>query len=118
MTNWEVVRWWEVRRIAYTAILFVIGIVSILGMEWLMGKVISSRGRCSGALCARDRGDRERGYGESLLYPGMARRTRDEDGGWRKREVTIEEAVRRRAVVLLYSHHLALLVWTRVLDSP
>jgi hypothetical protein len=40
MTNWEIIRWWELRRITYNAILFVIGIVSILTMEWLMGKVI------------------------------------------------------------------------------
>jgi hypothetical protein len=40
MTTWEIIRWWEIRRIAYNGILFVIGIASILGMELLMGKVI------------------------------------------------------------------------------
>ncbi|KAA6465005.1 hypothetical protein DYQ86_03365 [Acidobacteria bacterium AB60] len=40
MTTWEVIRWWEVRRIAYNAVLFAIGITSIMTMEWLMGKVI------------------------------------------------------------------------------
>lgn len=40
MTNWDIIRWWEIRRIAYNAVLFVIGITSILAMEWLMGKVI------------------------------------------------------------------------------
>lgn len=40
MTTWEIIRWWEIRRILYNAILFAIGIASIIGMEWLMGKVI------------------------------------------------------------------------------
>ncbi len=40
MTTWEIIRWWEIRRIFYNAILFGIGIASILGMEWLMDKVI------------------------------------------------------------------------------
>ncbi len=40
MTVSEVIRWWEIRRILYNAVLFAIGILSILGMEWLMGKVI------------------------------------------------------------------------------
>jgi len=40
MTRWQIVRWWEIRRIAYNGILFAIGIASILAMEWLMGKVI------------------------------------------------------------------------------
>jgi hypothetical protein len=40
MTNWEIIRWWELRRILYNAVLFAIGIASILAMEWLMGKVI------------------------------------------------------------------------------
>ena len=40
MTKWEIIRWWEIRRLVYNAILFAIGILSILGMEWLMGKVI------------------------------------------------------------------------------
>jgi len=40
MTTWQVIRWWELRRLLYNAILFVIGIGSILGMELLMAKVI------------------------------------------------------------------------------
>jgi len=40
MTTWEIIRWWEIRRIAYNGILFVIGIASILGMELLMSRVI------------------------------------------------------------------------------
>jgi hypothetical protein len=40
MTNWEVIRWWELRRVSYNAILFVIGIASIFAMELLMSKVI------------------------------------------------------------------------------
>lgn len=40
MTTWEIIRWWEIRRIPYNVILFIIGIASILGMEWLMVRVI------------------------------------------------------------------------------
>lgn len=40
MTSWQIVRWWEIRRILYNAILFMVGITSILAMEWLMDKVI------------------------------------------------------------------------------
>jgi cytochrome bd-type quinol oxidase subunit 1 len=38
MTNWQVIRWWELRRLLYNAILFVIGIASILGMMFLLEK--------------------------------------------------------------------------------
>jgi hypothetical protein len=38
MTAWEVIRWWEIRRILYNAVLLVIGIASIFGMEWLVDK--------------------------------------------------------------------------------
>lgn len=40
MTTWEIIRWWELRRLLYNAILFVIGIASIIAMEILMQKVI------------------------------------------------------------------------------
>ena len=40
MTTWEIIRWWELRRLLFNAILFVIGIASILAMELLMEKVI------------------------------------------------------------------------------
>ena len=40
MTTGQVIRWWELRRLFYNAVLFVIGVSSIMGMEWLMTKVI------------------------------------------------------------------------------
>jgi hypothetical protein len=40
MTRWEIIRWWEIRRIPYNAALFVIGIASIMGMDLLMEKVL------------------------------------------------------------------------------
>jgi hypothetical protein len=40
MTTWEIIRWWEFRRLVFNAILFAIGMVSVFAMEWLMSKVI------------------------------------------------------------------------------
>jgi MFS family permease len=40
MTNWQIIRWWELRRLLYNTILFAIGITSIFVMELLMEKVI------------------------------------------------------------------------------
>ncbi len=40
MTAWQIIRWWELRRLLYNAILFVIGIASIMTIEMLMQKVI------------------------------------------------------------------------------
>ncbi|HTW79365.1 MAG TPA: hypothetical protein VME23_07485 [Terracidiphilus sp.] len=40
MTTWQIIRWWEIRRLLYNAILFAIGIASIIAMEFLMGRVI------------------------------------------------------------------------------
>jgi hypothetical protein len=40
MTNWEIIRWWEIRRIPYNVLLFIIGIAAIFAMEGLMGRVI------------------------------------------------------------------------------
>jgi hypothetical protein len=40
MTTGQVIRWWELRRLFYNAVLFIIGVSSIVGMEWLMTKVI------------------------------------------------------------------------------
>ncbi|MGA2754871.1 MAG: hypothetical protein ABSE53_14015 [Terracidiphilus sp.] len=42
MTTWQVVRWWELRRLPYNAILFVIGIASIFAMEFFAQKVNSA----------------------------------------------------------------------------
>jgi hypothetical protein len=40
MTSWQIIRWWEIRRIPFNAILFVVGIASILAMEWFMERAI------------------------------------------------------------------------------
>jgi hypothetical protein len=40
MTTGQVIRWWELRRLLYNAILLVVGVSAIAGMEWLMTKVI------------------------------------------------------------------------------
>jgi MFS family permease len=40
MTTWEIIRWWELRRLLYNAILFAIGIASNFAMEFLVQKVI------------------------------------------------------------------------------
>lgn len=40
MTTLQVIRWWEIRRIPYNAILFAIGIASIFTGESLMGQEI------------------------------------------------------------------------------
>ncbi len=40
MTAWQIIGWWEFRRLPYNAILFVIGIVSIYAMEFLMQPAI------------------------------------------------------------------------------
>jgi len=40
MTAWQIICWWELRRLLYNAVLFAIGIASIFAMEWLMGQVI------------------------------------------------------------------------------
>lgn len=40
MTNGQVIRWWEIRRLLYNAVLLVVGVSAIAGMEWLMTKVI------------------------------------------------------------------------------
>jgi hypothetical protein len=39
MTTWQIIRWWEIRRILYNVVLFAIGITSIFAMEILMGRV-------------------------------------------------------------------------------
>jgi hypothetical protein len=36
----QVIRWWELRRLVYNAVLLVVGVAAIAGMEWLMTKVI------------------------------------------------------------------------------
>ncbi len=40
MTTGQVIRWWELRRLLYNAILLIVGVAAIAGMEWLMTKVI------------------------------------------------------------------------------
>ena len=44
MTGWEIIRWWELRRLPYNAILFVIGIASIFAMEYFVQKAPSADG--------------------------------------------------------------------------
>ena len=40
MTKWQVIRWWEIRRIVFNATLFVIGLASLLAMEGFFDKFI------------------------------------------------------------------------------
>ena len=40
MTTSQVIRWWELRRLLYNAVLLSVGMAAIAGMEWLMGRVI------------------------------------------------------------------------------
>ncbi len=40
LSSWQIVCWWEWRRLLYNFLLLVIGIASIIGFEVLMGKVI------------------------------------------------------------------------------
>jgi hypothetical protein len=40
MTTGQVIRWWELRRLLYNAVLLVVGVGAIAGMEWLMGQVV------------------------------------------------------------------------------
>ncbi|WP_041592658.1 hypothetical protein [Terriglobus roseus] len=39
-TNWQIVRWWEYRRLPFNAALLCVGLLSIGVFEWLMDKVI------------------------------------------------------------------------------
>ena len=38
MNRWQIIRWWEIRRIPYNAALFVIGVTSLVAVEWLQAK--------------------------------------------------------------------------------
>jgi hypothetical protein len=40
MTVAEVIRWWELRRLLYNAVLLAVGVATISGMEWLMGRAV------------------------------------------------------------------------------
>ena len=40
MTAGQVIRWWELRRLVYNAVLFVVGVATVTGYEWLMTKLI------------------------------------------------------------------------------
>lgn len=40
LTRGEVIRWWELRRLVYNAVLLVIGAGAVVGYEWLMTKMI------------------------------------------------------------------------------
>ena len=39
-TAWQIICWWEIRRILYNAILFGVGIASIFAMEWFFDRFI------------------------------------------------------------------------------
>jgi hypothetical protein len=43
MTAGQVIRWWELRRVLYNAVLFVIGVAAMLGTLWLIDKVNPGR---------------------------------------------------------------------------
>ena len=40
LTTAQTIKWWELRRLLYNAVLLVIGMSAIAGMEWLMDKVL------------------------------------------------------------------------------
>jgi hypothetical protein len=40
MTTGKVILWWELRRLAYNAVLLVVGLATITGYEWLRSKLI------------------------------------------------------------------------------
>jgi hypothetical protein len=40
MTIGQVILWWELRRLAYNAVLLLVGLATIAGYEWLMSKLI------------------------------------------------------------------------------
>ena len=40
MSAWQVIGWWEIRRLMYNAVLFAVGMISIFAMEWLFDKFI------------------------------------------------------------------------------
>jgi hypothetical protein len=40
MSTAQVIRWWELRRLAYDAVLLLVGLATIAGYEWLMSKLI------------------------------------------------------------------------------
>jgi hypothetical protein len=40
MTTSQVIRWWELRRLLYNAVLLAVGVAAIAGIEWLMGRVM------------------------------------------------------------------------------
>ena len=40
MTVGQIIRWWELRRLLYNAVLLVVGLAAIAGMEWLMGRAV------------------------------------------------------------------------------
>lgn len=42
MTRGRIIRWWELRRLLYNGVLLVVGAAAIVGMEWLLSKVIPS----------------------------------------------------------------------------
>jgi hypothetical protein len=39
-TVWQIICWWEIRRLFYNAILFVIGFASLLAMEWFFDRFL------------------------------------------------------------------------------
>lgn len=40
MTNLQVIRWWEARRLLYNLALLCIGVAAIAAMEWLMNRAL------------------------------------------------------------------------------
>ncbi len=40
MSSAQVILWWELRRLVYNAVLFVVGVATLAGYEWLMTKLI------------------------------------------------------------------------------
>lgn len=40
VTTVQIIWWWELRRLLYNGLLLVVGVAAIVGMEWLMNKVI------------------------------------------------------------------------------
>ena len=40
MTQGQIIRWWELRRLLYNGLLLVVGAAAVIGTEWLLSKVI------------------------------------------------------------------------------
>jgi hypothetical protein len=40
MSVGQIIRWWELRRLLYNAVLLAVGLAAIASMEWLMGRAV------------------------------------------------------------------------------